>query len=106
VLVDAARVVVVWDDGFTPRPDVRVRVSTNEGRSFGAAQVLSGSERVAMFPVVAPTGAGFRVLWTEDTPEAHDHAEAHKPDMRDPSVAKGLTPVGTGRIVARTVTLR
>jgi hypothetical protein len=106
LVVDAARVVVVWDDGFTPRPDVRLRVSTDDGRSFGPTRVLSAAERVAMFPVVAPMGSAFRVLWTEDTPEAHDHAEAHKPDMRAPGATKGLTPVGTGRIVSRTVTLR
>jgi hypothetical protein len=106
LVVDGARVAVVWDDGFTPRPDVRARVSVDGGRSFGPTTVLSGPERVAMFPVVAVVGSAFRVLWTEDSPAGHDHAEAQRPDMRDPSVAKGLTPVGTGRIVSRTVTIR
>ncbi len=106
LVVDGSTVVVVWDDGFTPRPDVRVRVSRDGGGRFAAPQRMSAPDRVAMFPVVAATGRAFRVLWTEDSPRAHEHAEARKPDMRDPAATKGLTPVGTGRIVSRTLTIR
>ncbi len=99
-------VVVVWDDGFTPHPSVRMRVSGNGGTRFGSAALASDASRVAMFPVVAFTGSKVLLAWTEDTPDGHDHAVATAPDMRDPAVVKGLTPVGTGRVVAREITLR
>jgi hypothetical protein len=99
-------IIVVWDDGFTPRPAIKMRTSPNAGGRFGPVTLVSDADQVAAFPVVSFVTGGVRVMWAQDTPAGHDHAAVTAPDMRDPKAVKGLTPVGTGQVVARELIVR
>ena len=99
-------VLVTWDDGFSPRPFISLRVSRDGGRHFGDVLTVSDPGVVAAFPVVTFVASGVRVTWVQDSPTGHDHAQARAPDMRDPNAVKGLTPVGTGQVIARELILR
>jgi hypothetical protein len=57
---------------------------------------------VSTFPVIALLRDEIRLAWTSQDTAAHRRAEAEKPDMTNPAVQKGLTPVGKAAVLART----
>lgn len=99
--VSGDTVVTVWDDGKQSVPRVMLRRSTDGGRRFGTAQVLSDTAMSASYPVVTNTGRGLAVAWTALTAAAHASRDHHAPDMSDPDAVMKLTPVGDARVLVR-----
>jgi hypothetical protein len=99
--VDGGNPVVAWDDGMARIPTVRLRVSRDGGATFGDDVLASPPDLVATYPVLGFSRGTLTLAWTQDDPEAHAKMLAAQPDMSDPAVMKGLTPVGTAKIVAR-----
>jgi hypothetical protein len=97
------RVLVAWDDGTKQVPQVVVRVSSDGGRSFSPASILSASGRAATFPVLAIVGDSLAVAWSEVSANAAQRA-AEADSMakaRNPKAAKGLESVGEAQVVIR-----
>jgi hypothetical protein len=94
-------VVTTWDDGTKQVPQVVMRVSRDDGASFGAAQQLSTVGRSASFPVLAVAGSGVSVAWSEES--AQDAAAEAKamPNMKDPHAVMGLHAVGNAQVMMR-----
>lgn len=103
--VEGDRVAITWDDGFVRVPTVNVRVSNDGGGTFGEPIIASDKARVASFPVLALTAKEMTLAWTEEDPSSHDKAEAAKPNMKDPNMHMGLSPVGEAKVVSRTARL-
>jgi hypothetical protein len=94
-------VVVAWDDGTVPVPQVRVRVSRDGGRTFGEAATLTEVARAGTFPVLALAADAITVAWSEQGADDHAHASASRPNMRDPKAVMPLPTVGKTRVVLR-----
>jgi hypothetical protein len=92
---------VAWDDGTLKQPVITLRLSTNGGDHFASAQQLSPTGRNAGFPVLALTDRQVTVAWSEQSAAAAESEMASMPNMKDKSVAKGLTPVGQTTIMMR-----
>jgi hypothetical protein len=99
--VDGDRVAVAWDDGFGQIPSVEFRLSNDGGNTFARATVASAKDLVASFPVVAFANGELSLAWTEEDPAARARADSAAPDMKDPGAVKGLTPVGSARVMTR-----
>ena len=102
---DDGRTIVAWDDGTLKTPQIVVRMSSDNGASFGPPQVLSAPGRAASFPVLAVTGDQVTVAWAEQSVEAAEHEAKHAPDMKDPKSVKGLHAVGESQIIVRAGTI-
>jgi hypothetical protein len=95
-------VVVAWEDGTAAVPQVVMRVSRDGGRTFGAAQRVSTSERAAGFPVLALSRRGVTIAWSEQSPEQAVRAEHEMMAMeRDTTAVMGLHAVGAAQVVVR-----
>jgi len=77
-------VVAVWDDGTVKTPKVVMRVSHDNGASFGPATLVSTEGRPATFPVLALTGKDLTIAWSEQSQSEHDHEMAMAPNLKDP----------------------
>jgi hypothetical protein len=94
-------VVAVWDDGTVKTPKVVMRVSHDNGGSFGPATLVSAEGRAATFPVLALTGKDLTIAWSEQSQSEHDHEMAMAPNMKDPKAVKGLSRVGESAVRVR-----
>ena len=101
-LRDGGRTVAaVWDDGTLPVSRVVMRLSTDGGSSFGTAISLSAENRAAGFPVLGLVRDSVIVAWSEQSPEAAEHAAASRPDMSDPNSTMPLHAVGNAQVMVR-----
>lgn len=105
-LAGGSRVVAVWDDGTLRIPRVTMRVSHDNGESFGPATPLSEDGVAATFPVVGVFGDSLSVLWAQQGAASLEHAEHSRPDMKDPSATMGLPEVGASRVMLREGVIR
>jgi hypothetical protein len=94
-------VVAVWDDGTVKTPKVVMRVSHDNGASFGPAALVSAEGRAAAFPVLALAGKDLTIAWSEQSESEHDHEMAMAPNMKDPKAMKGLSRVGESAVRIR-----
>jgi len=94
-------VVVVWDDGTVKTPKVVMRVSHDNGVSFGPTTLVSAEGRAATFPVLALAEKELTVAWSEQSQMEHDHEMALAPNMKDPKAVKGLSRVGESAVRVR-----
>jgi hypothetical protein len=99
--IEGGTVVAAWDDATEAMPRVMTRVSRDGGETFEAARALSPEGTAASFPVVGLAKGRLTVAWTEKRPEAHQHEEASKTNMRDPKAVQGLPAVGQASVVVR-----
>ena len=100
-LGDSGTVVAVWDDGTVKTPKVVMRVSRDNGESFGPAMLVSGEGQAATFPVLALRGRDLTIAWSEQSQMEHDHEQAMAPNMKDPKAVKGLSRVGASAVRVR-----
>jgi len=105
-LGDSGRVVVAWDDGTLQVPRVVVRVSRDNGATFGEEVAASDGTRSATFPVLALADRQLTIAWAEQDSEAAEHAEHSRPDMKDPSSVMTLPTVGSNEVRLRTGAIR
>ena len=94
-------VVAVWDDGTVKTPKVVMRVSHDDGASFGPPALVSTEGRAATFPVLALAGKDLTIAWSEQSQSEHDHEKMMEPNMKDPKVVKGLSRVGESAVRVR-----
>jgi len=95
------KIVVAWDDGTLKTPQVMVRISDDNGTTFGAPVTLSAPGRAATFPVLAVTGNQVTVAWSEQSAQAAEHEMKAAPDMKNPKSVKGLHAIGESQIMVR-----
>jgi len=95
-------VVAVWDDGTVKTPKVVMRVSHDNGQSFGPRTAVSADGQAATFPVLAFSGRAITIAWAEQSQVEHDHEQAMMPNMKDPKAMKGLSRVGESAVRVRT----
>jgi hypothetical protein len=100
-LGDSGAVVAVWDDGTVKMPKVVMRVSHDNGQSFGPATLVSKEGQAATFPVLALRGRDLTIAWSEQSQMEHDHDKAMAPNMKDPKAVKGLSRVGESAVRVR-----
>ena len=105
-LGDSGVVAVVWDDGTLESPVITLRMSRDNGASFGAPLLVSDKDRSAAFPMVNISGKQLTLVWSEQSREVAEHAAHEQPDMKDPSATMGLSPVGATVVVMRQGVLR
>jgi len=94
-------VVAVWDDGTVKTPKVVMRVSHDNGASFGPRTLVSTEGRAATFPVLALAGKDLTIAWSEQSQSEHDHEKSMEPNMKDPKAVKGLSRVGESAVRVR-----
>ena len=95
-------VVAVWDDGTVKTPKVVMRVSHDDGATFGEPSLVSTEGRAATFPVLALRDKELTIAWSEQSQSEHDHAKEMAPNMKDPKAVKGLSRVGESAVRVRT----
>lgn len=95
------RILVAWDDGSGAAPLIKLKVSSDNGRSFGSAIPLSDPGQAAGFPVLAVTGDSVAIAWSEENPDEAARQAAARPDMSDPHSSMGLEPVGQASVMVR-----
>jgi len=95
------KIIVAWDDGTLKTPQVLVRISSDNGASFGAPVTLSAPGRAASFPVLAVVGNQVTVAWSEQSAQAADHEMKMAPDMKNPKSVKPLHAIGESQIMVR-----
>ena len=95
-------VVAVWDDGTVKTPKVVMRVSHDNGATFGQPTLVSAEGRAATFPVLALREREVTIAWSEQSQAEHDHEKEMAPDMKDPKAVKGLSRVGDSAVRLRT----
>jgi len=78
-----------------------VRISDDNGTTFGAPVTLSAPGRAASFPVLAVTGNQVTVAWSEQSAQAAEHEMKAAPDMKNPKSVKGLHAIGESQIMVR-----
>ena len=100
-LGDSGTVVAVWDDGTVKTPRVVMRVSRDNGATFGPAALVSTEGQAATFPVLAVRGRDLTIAWSEQSRMEHDHEQAMAPNMKDPRAVKGLSRVGDSAVRVR-----
>jgi hypothetical protein len=105
-LGDSGAVVAVWDDGTVKMPKVVMRVSHDNGQSFGPATLVSKEGQAATFPVLALRGRDLTIAWSEQSQMEHDHDKAMAPNMKDPKAVKGLSRVGESAVRVRSGRLK
>ena len=94
-------IVAVWDDGTIKTPKVVMRVSHDNGTSFGPAALVSSEGRAATFPVLALRDRDLTIAWAEQSEAEHDHEKDMAPNMKDPKAVKGLSRVGQSAVRVR-----
>lgn len=99
-------VVAVWDDGTVKTPKVVMRVSHNDGASFGEPTLISSEGVAATFPVLSVQNKDITIAWSEQTQAEHDHEKMTAPNMKDPKVEKGLSHVGKSSVRVRSAKLQ
>jgi hypothetical protein len=92
----------VWDDGTVKTPKVVMRVSHDNGATFGQPTLVSAEGRAATFPVLALREREVTIAWSEQSQSEHDHEKEMAPDMKDPKAVKGLSRVGDSAVRLRT----
>jgi hypothetical protein len=102
----AGEVYLAWDDGHGARPVVMLKRSLDGGATWLATQTVSDPATASTFPVLALIGDSVAIAWSQQSAEAHDHAEMSKPDMKDPKAAMGLPRVGQQEVFLRTAGVR
>jgi hypothetical protein len=100
-LAGDGRVFLAWDDGLSEMPRVLVRRSSDGGRTFGSASVLSDPEAAASYPVLAVYGDSVAVAWSQTTAVEHRARLAAQIDMKDPKAVMPLPRVGQSEILLR-----
>jgi hypothetical protein len=95
-------VYLAWDDGLGARPVVMLRRSVDGGATWFAAQPVSDTTVAGTFPALAILGDSVAVAWSQQSAEAHTHAEHEKMDMKDPKAAMPLPRVGQQEVYLRT----
>jgi len=78
-----------------------LRVSHDNGASFGPLTLVSADGRAAMFPVLALAGKDLTIAWSEQSQSEHDHEKTMEPNMKDPKAVKGLSRVGESAVRVR-----
>ena len=99
-------VVAAWDDGTLRTPRVQLRVSRDDGATFGPAITVSDSARVGSFPVLALGDRRATLVWTEQDRQEAEQAAHAMPNMKDPAAVMKLPEVGGQRVRLRTATIR
>ena len=94
-------IVAAWDDGTVKTPKVVMRVSHDNGTSFGPAALVSSEGRAATFPVLALRDRDLTIAWAEQSEAEHDHEKDMAPNMKDPKAVKGLSRVGQSAVRVR-----
>jgi hypothetical protein len=97
----AGEVYLAWDDGHGARPVVMLKRSLDGGATWLQTQTVSDPATASTFPVLALIGDSVAVAWSQQSAEAHDHAEMAKPDMKDPKATMGLPRVGQQEVFLR-----
>ena len=92
----------MWDDGTVKTPKVVMRVSHDDGATFGEPSLVSTEGRAATFPVLALRDKELTIAWSEQSQSEHDHAKEMAPNMKDPKAVKGLSRVGESAVRVRT----
>jgi hypothetical protein len=100
--LDGSRVVVAWDDGHGPRPQVLLRTSTDGGATFGAETRLSDANVAASYPVLGIHHDSVTVAWSQTADSAYRAMLAARPDMKDPNAKMTLPRVGQQEVLVRT----
>jgi hypothetical protein len=100
-LAGDGRVLLAWDDGLSDMPRVLVRRSSDGGRTFGSAAVLSDPGAAASYPVLAVYGDSVAVAWSQTTAAEHRAKLAAQIDMKDPKAVMPLPRVGQSEILLR-----
>jgi hypothetical protein len=98
-------VYLAWDDGLDVRPTVTFRRSTDGGRTWLSAQVLSAPGTAGSYPVLALVGDSVAVAWSQQSAAHHDAVEAANAS-HDHNAPKPLPSVGRLEIVLRTAGTR
>jgi hypothetical protein len=94
-------VAAAWDDGTLKVPQVKLRLSRDNGATFGAAEPVSAPGRAATFPVLTAAGRRVTVAWSEQSAEAAAHAAHGAHDMKNPKASMPLPRVGESQVIAR-----
>ncbi|MES2523655.1 MAG: sialidase family protein [Gemmatimonadota bacterium] len=105
-LGDSGRIAAVWDDGTLTSPEIVLRVSRDNGTSFGAPARLSDEGRAATYPMLVWSGSALTVAWSEKSTEVAEHAAHNMPDHRDKNAVMGLPRVGASQVMLRSVSVR
>jgi hypothetical protein len=101
-LSPAGDVLVAWDDGHGEIPRVLLRRSSDGGRSFAAASLVSERGIAAGYPVLAVYGDSVAVAWSQTTAVEHRAklaAHVEKPGSNSPMP---LPRIGQSEILMRT----
>ena len=99
--VAGRQVYLAWDDGLSDIPRVLLRRSSDQGRSFRPAELVSDPEAAATFPVLALRGDSLAVAWSQTTPAEYRASLAAMVDMKDPKAVMPLPRVGQSEILMR-----
>jgi hypothetical protein len=100
-LAGSGRIVAAWDDASGAAPQIKLRVSYDNGQSFGPAADVSDPQLAAGFPVLAISGHSVTVAWSEQNSAEAARRAADRPDMHDPHSSMGLEAVGQARVALR-----
>ena len=93
-------VVVAWDDGTKEVSQVVVRVSRDQGRTFGPAEPVSLATRAAGFPVLALSDSTVTVAWSEESAETAKREKAMMAAMPK-NAPMGPHPIGEAQVMVR-----
>ncbi|HUL02386.1 MAG TPA: sialidase family protein [Gemmatimonadales bacterium] len=93
-------VVIAWDDGTREMPEVIVRVSRDDGATFGPSARASAPGRAAQFPVLAVTDSTITVAWSEESAAARE-ADARRKAARPKNMPMGHDPIGDAHVAVR-----
>jgi len=102
----AGEVYLAWDDGHGIRPVVMLKRSLDGGATWLAAQALSDTATASSFPVLALLGDSVAVAWSQQSAEAHEHAQHQMESMKDPKVQNPLPRVGQQEVFLRVAGVR
>jgi hypothetical protein len=102
----SGEVYLAWDDGHGARPVVMLKRSLDGGATWFATQTISDPATASTFPVLALVGDSVAIAWSQQSAEAHEHAEHAKEAMKDPKVQNPLPRVGQQEVLLRVAGLR
>lgn len=101
----SGQVVAAWDDGTLETPEVVMRASSDNGRTFSAAQRVSDAGAWATFPMLRLAGNQVNIVWSQQTKADAEH-EMHGMAPHGDTAAKPLHRVGASQVFLSTGTLR
>ncbi|HTS89393.1 MAG TPA: sialidase family protein [Gemmatimonadales bacterium] len=111
----ANQVVVAWDDGTRAIPPIVLRISSDGGRTFSAADTLTSPGESAGYPVVAIGRDSVYVAWqqrsergvaTDSLRHLHEIEALSQPKSQRPASEQWINPVGSWSVVLRAAAIR